>query len=68
MIAPLHAKECPTGFYMQQVNSEMISAGRAVVLVKDAHVIANMEQGTHLHVFKKITWRIASIHLNVKVT
>ena len=67
LIAPLHAKGCLTGLHMQHMNLEMISAIITVVIVKDANVIARMEQGIHLHVFKKMKKVIASIHLNVKV-
>ena len=52
---------------MQHANLEMRSAMMAVVTVKDANVIARMEQGIHLHVFNKTKRPIASIHLNVKV-
>ena len=45
----------------------MKSAIRAVVTVKDANVIASMEQEIHLYVSKKMKRRIASIHLNMKV-
>ena len=67
MIAPLHAKGCLTGLHMQHANLEMRSAMMAVVTVKDANVIASMEQEIHLYVSKKMKRRIASIHLNMKV-